>query len=114
MSDEHEGLEIVEFSDVDELRSWLSTAATGHPGVWVRLRRAASSIPSITFRDLLVEGIAHGWSESTRRGCDDDFYLQKFTPRRSRGTASQRNLRIAQDLDSQGRLTDAGRRALGL
>ncbi|AFV89328.1 hypothetical protein PACID_15150 [Acidipropionibacterium acidipropionici ATCC 4875] len=114
MSDEHEGLEVVEFSDVEELRNWLTTAGTAHPGVWVRLRRASSSVPSITFRDLLVEGIAHGWSESTRHGCDDDSYLQKFTPRRSRGTASQRNLGIARELDSQGRLTEEGRRALDL
>lgn len=114
MNAEHEGLEVVEFSDVEELRQWLTSAGTAHPGVWVRLRRAASSVPSVTFRDLLVEGIAHGWSESTRDGWDDDSYLQKFTPRRSRGTVSQRNLRIARDLDSRGRLTDAGRRALGL
>lgn len=80
MGDHHDGFEVVEFSDVDELRSWLKTAGTGHPGVWVRLRRAASSAPSIALRDLLVEGIAHGWSESTRHGRDDHSYLQKFTP----------------------------------
>lgn len=114
MEGEHDGLEVVEFRDVGALRSWLEAAGAGHPGVWVRLRRAGSRVASVGFHDLLVEGIAFGWSESTRHGCDEDTYLQKFTPRRAPGTASQRNLRIARELESQERLTDAGRRALGL
>ena len=109
----HAGLEIVAFSDVHALRDWLSRAGPDHPGVWVRLRRTRSSVPSVTFHDLLEEGIAFGWSESTRHAGDDDSYLQRFGPRRRRGTASERNTRIADRLESEGRMTDAGRRALG-
>ncbi|MEA5117362.1 MAG: hypothetical protein VB036_07070, partial [Propionicimonas sp.] len=63
--------------------------------------------------DLLEAGLAFGWSESTRRANDRTSYLQKFTPRRTRGTASARNLAIADRLESESRMTPAGRRALG-
>ncbi len=110
MSDE---LEVVSFATVGELWSWLGAEHASHPGVWVRLPKAGSDVPSVGFHDLLEAGIAHGWSESTRRAYDQRSYLQRFTPRRSRGTASARNVAIADRLEADGRMTPAGRRALG-
>jgi uncharacterized protein YdeI (YjbR/CyaY-like superfamily) len=109
-----EELEVVAFATVDELWSWLARHGDGHPGVWVRLQRTGSAVPSITFHDLLEAGIAFGWSESTRRAGDATSYLQRFTPRRTRGTGSERNRQISRRLEQEGRMTPAGRRALGL
>lgn len=111
---EHDGLAVVAFDSLPALRAWLAATGPGHPAVWVRLRRARSTVPSVTFHDLLVEGIAAGWSESTRHAYDADSYLQRFGPRRTRGTVSERNRRIAAQLEAEGRLTDTGRSALGL
>lgn len=69
---------------------------------------------SISFHDLLEAGLAFGWSESTRRAHDADSYLQRFSPRRTVGTTSERNLRIAAALEFEGRMTAAGRAALGI
>lgn len=107
-------LEIVAFAAASELWSWLAIHHEQHPGVWVRLQRTSSNQPSVTFQEVLEAGIAFGWSESTRRAYDRTSYLQKFTPRRSRGTTSQRNLAIAKRLDADGRMTPAGRRALAV
>ena len=60
-------------------------------GVWVRIFKKTSVIPSITFDQLLDEGLCFGWSESSRRSHDEKSYLQKFTPRKTRGTTSERN-----------------------
>ena len=106
-------LDVVSFPTVDELWSWLEVHHATHPGVWVCLQKVGSDVPSVGFHDLLEAGIAYGWSESTRRGNDSRSYLQKFTPRRSRGTTSERNLAIADRLEAEGRMTPAGRRALG-
>jgi uncharacterized protein YdeI (YjbR/CyaY-like superfamily) len=106
-------LEVVAFTSVGQLWSWLEAHSQSHPGVWVRLQKAGSPTPSVGFHDLLEAGIAHGWSESTRRSHDATSYLQRFTPRRTRGTASSRNLAIADRLEAEGRMTPAGRHALG-
>lgn len=108
-----DGLEVTGFATVSELWSWLDEHHTTHAGVWVQLQKVGSPYPSIGFHDLLEAGIAHGWSESTRRAHDRTSYLQKFTPRRTRGTTSQRNLRLADRLEAEGRMTPAGRHALG-
>lgn len=101
------------FETVAELWDWLAVHHDSHPGLWVVLEKTGSPKPSIGFHDLLEAGIAFGWSESTRRANDRTSYLQKFTPRRTRGTASARNLAIADRLESESRMTPAGRRALG-
>lgn len=103
----------VAFASRDDLWAWLGEHASAHSGVWVRLANARGAFPSVTFHELLEAGIAFGWSESSRRAFDDVSYLQRFAPRRARGTASERNRLIAERLESQGRMTPAGRRALG-
>ncbi|RMI03311.1 YdeI/OmpD-associated family protein [Cellulomonas triticagri] len=109
----HEGLAVVEFRDAAELDAWLGSADRSDVPVWVRLRRTRSAVPSVTFHELLKAGIAHGWSESTRHGYDADSYLQRFGPRRTRGTTKTRNREIADRLIREGRMTPAGMRALG-
>jgi uncharacterized protein YdeI (YjbR/CyaY-like superfamily) len=68
----------------------------------------------VSFTDLLEEGLCFGWSESTRHVGDDASYLQRFTPRRGRGTASERNRRLVHRLSAAGLMTSAGYRALGM
>ena len=105
---------MVTFASREELWAWLGKHGSRNPGVWVRLANARGAFASVTFHELLEAGIAFGWSESTRRACDDVSYLQHFTPRRTRGTASERNRLIADQLERDGLMTPAGRRALGL
>lgn len=106
-------LEIIAFVTVEQLWSWLELHHATHPGAWVQLQASRSSVPSIGFHDLLEAGIAYGWSESARRAHDSTSYLQKFTPRRTRGTTSERNKAIADRLEGECRMMPAGRRALG-
>jgi uncharacterized protein YdeI (YjbR/CyaY-like superfamily) len=106
-------LETISFATAEQLWSWLESHHAVHPGIWVHLQKTHSGVPSVSFHDVLEAGIAYGWSESTRRGHDATSYLQKFTPRRTRGTASVRNLAIADRLEAEGRMTPAGRQALG-
>ena len=105
--------EIVHFGDREALWAWLLRHHASHAGVWVRLGKRRGRLVSITFDDLLEAGLALGWSESARRSYDADSHLQRFTPRRTRGTVSERNLQVAARLEREGRMTDAGRAALG-
>jgi hypothetical protein len=60
-----------------------------------------------------IEGLCVGWSESSRRSYDGTSYLQRFTPRKTIGTQSKRNLERARILVRAGRMTSAGLKALG-
>jgi uncharacterized protein YdeI (YjbR/CyaY-like superfamily) len=105
-------LPILEFKSGSELRVWLLAQPAGSPGIWVRIFKKSSGIESLTFPELLDEGLCFGWSESTRQAFDEISYLQKFTPRRVKGTASERNRRRVEELIRSGRMTRAGLDAL--
>jgi uncharacterized protein YdeI (YjbR/CyaY-like superfamily) len=109
-----DGVPVVAFADPAALRAWLETRDPASGGVWVRLARAGSGVPSVTFLDLLDAGLCFGWSESTRRAGDDLTYLQRFSPRRRRGTASARNRDRAARLIEQGLMTERGLAVLDL
>lgn len=114
MTVHRDGLPVVEFADEQELRAWLAEHGDASPGVWVRIARAGSGRRSITFLELLDAGLCFGWSESTRRSGDATSYLQRFAPRRRRGTASPRNRARAAALIAAGRMTPQGLAALDL
>lgn len=109
-----DSLSILAFDSGVDLRQWLEQNYARSAGVWVRIYKRGSGVPSVTFEEVVEQGICFGWSESKRRRFDDTSYLQRFTPRRNRGTTSTRNRVLADRLIRGGQMTAAGMEALGM
>lgn len=105
-------LPIQAFKDRAELRRWLERNASTSAGLRVRLYKKGSQTSSISFHDLLEEGLCFGWSESKRQAYDESSYLQFFTPRKTKGTTSTRNRELAERLIREGKMTESGSKAL--
>lgn len=109
-----DSLPILTFDSGAVLRQWLKQNHARSAGIWVRIHKGGAGVPSVTFEEVLEQGICFGWSESMRRRFDDTSYLQRFTPRRTRGTTSTRNRGLADRLIREGQMTAAGIEALGM
>ncbi len=96
------------------LRSWLIENHDTSAGIWIRIFKENTGVASVSFAEVLDEGLCFGWSESSRRKGDDNSYLQRFTPRRKVGTGSKRNREHVERLIREGKMTPAGAKALGL
>ncbi len=107
-------LPIKTFKDRKELRLRLEKNSTISEGLRVQLYKVKSGITSITFHDLLEEGLCFGWSESKRHPYDEFSYLQFFTPRKTKGTISKRNKQLVEKLIKENRVTDKGLSVLNL
>lgn len=107
-------LPVVSFADRGALRHWLAENHASHPGVYVRIPKGGSMHGGLSFQDVLEEGLCFGWSESRRLPDDARSFLQRFTPRRARGTTSPRNRALVTRLSERGLMTEAGLAALGL
>jgi uncharacterized protein YdeI (YjbR/CyaY-like superfamily) len=112
MATQTKELPIIEFKTQAELHAWLIDQHATSSGVWVRVFKKSSIIPSVTFEQLLDEGLCFGWSESARHSYDEESYLQKFTPRKTKGTTSRRNRERIKELIKAGRMTKSGFEAL--
>ncbi len=107
-------LPVMSFEDGSTLRDWLALHHRESSGLWVRIFNSRARVPSVTFEDLLEQGLCFGWSESKRIRGDETFYLQRFTPRRRPGTTSDRNRKLVQRLLAEGKMTESGLEALDI
>ncbi len=77
-------------------------------GVYVRIYKKRCNVQSVTFEEVLDEGLCFGWSENKRLPGDESSYLQRFTPRAAKSTTSKRNIEHAKQLIADGLMTQAG------
>lgn len=105
-------METKHFENRKDLRKWLINNHHISDGLLIKIYKKHSTLKSISFHDLLEEGLCFGWSESKRLKGDNDYYLQIFTPRRNKGTNSKRNKMLIKKLIEEGKMTDEGLKVL--
>lgn len=90
--------------------AWLAEHHESADGVWLKLAKKGSGVESVARDDALLAAIAHGWIDGQGRRLDDDYWLQKFTPRRPRSRWSKINRATATELIERGEMKPAGLR----
>ena len=103
-----DGAEILPFRDAEEFDAWLVEHHGDHAGVWLKLAKVASGIPSLTSDEAVDVGLCWGWISGQRRGLDETWYLQKYVPRRPRSIWSQVNVAKVEALTEAGRMRPPG------
>ena len=97
---------MIPFATPQEWNDWL--AKTEASECWMLLHKKASGVPSVTWEQAVIEALAHGWIDSTKRSLHDTSWLQRFSPRRPGSAWSQKNVAHAEKLIADGRMTPAG------
>lgn len=90
------------------LADWLAKNHDVSSELWVRIYKAGSGQPSVTWTDCVVEAIRFGWIDGLKQSGDESFYLQRLTPRRAGSNWSAKNREHADRLIADGRMTPAG------
>ena len=98
------------FATPDELGAWLDKHAEESDGIWLKLAKKASGIPSVVYADAVKIALCHGWIDGQAKRLDDDHYVQRFTPRRARSKWSKINRQKAERLIAEGRMRPGGLR----
>ena len=106
--DEANGAEVIAFRDAAEFEAWLDAHAGLRAGVWLKIAKSGSGIPSLTADEAVEVGLCYGWISGQRRSLDETYYLQKYVPRRPRSRWSQVNVAKAEELIAAGRMRPSG------
>jgi uncharacterized protein YdeI (YjbR/CyaY-like superfamily) len=96
------------FPDVPAFEAWLDEHVDQQAGVWLKIAKKSSGIPSLTSDEAVDVGLCFGWISGQRRSLDADYYLQKYVPRRPRSRWSQVNVRKVEQLTAAGRMRPSG------
>jgi uncharacterized protein YdeI (YjbR/CyaY-like superfamily) len=93
-------------------RAWLTVNHDDARGVWVASWRPASGREAVPYEHLVEEALCFGWIDSTVNVLDEQRGLQLMTPRKPKSSWTRLNRQRVARLEDEGRMTDAGRRAV--
>jgi uncharacterized protein YdeI (YjbR/CyaY-like superfamily) len=100
--------EAVFFDGPDAFEAWLEAHGETAPEVWIKMAKKHTGIPSLDWSGAVEVALCFGWIDGQSRRIDDDWYLQRFTPRRPKSTWSKINREKVQALTAAGRMRPAG------
>ena len=105
---EPDAAEVIAFRDGAEFEAWLAGNLNESPGVWLKIAKKGSGIASLTDDEAVDIGLCYGWISGQRKSFDQEYYLQKYVPRRPKSRWSQVNVRKVCELTAQGRMRPSG------
>jgi uncharacterized protein YdeI (YjbR/CyaY-like superfamily) len=105
-------LPIQPFTDKQSWFDWLAKQHNKSTGVWLKLAKKDSGIKSVTYEEALDVALCYGWIDGQKKGFDEEYWLQKFTPRGPRSIWSRINTEKAERLITSGEMKPAGLKAI--
>ena len=102
---------ILQLSNRQELRTWLSENCTCENSCWVCVSMKPSP-GTLCYMDVVEECLCFGWIDTTRKKLPDGKLIQRLTPRAKNSKWSELNKERVRRLEKLGFMTDEGRKRL--
>jgi uncharacterized protein YdeI (YjbR/CyaY-like superfamily) len=96
------------FATAAEWEAWLAEHHADSDGIWLKFAKKGSGIPTVVYKEAVHEALRYGWIDGHTKRVDDDYYIQRFTPRRARSRWSKINCAKAEALIASGAMQPAG------
>jgi uncharacterized protein YdeI (YjbR/CyaY-like superfamily) len=99
---------VITFESPAAWEEWLAREHGSQAGVWMKIAKKATGIATVTHAEALDVALCYGWIDGQRKSFDDQWFLQRFTPRRPRSNWSKVNRAKVDQLIAAGRMQPAG------
>lgn len=109
----HIKLAVQSFVNRSEWEAWLEVHHLSSPGLWVRFAKKASRHVSVSYADALESALCYGWIDGQKDADDEDWWLQKFSPRSKRSIWSKINREKVEELTKRGLMKPSGLEEVG-
>ena len=98
------------FPDAAAWERWLAAEHAGSSGLWLKLAKKGCPDTTVSYAEALDVALCHGWIDGQKRPLNDDYWLQRFSPRKPGSKWSKINRGKAEALITAGRMRPAGLR----
>jgi uncharacterized protein YdeI (YjbR/CyaY-like superfamily) len=103
-------LPVMSFESTDAWDAWLAAHHADSPGLWLKIAQKGAAGRTISYSEALDVALCHGWIDGQKGRYDDDYWLQRFTPRKPSSKWSKINTERVAALTASGRMRPAGLR----
>ncbi len=108
----HDDYPIMTFKTPKAYETWLAKNHAKSDGIWIKMAKAKTGIASINFPQALDVNLCYGWIDGLRRSFDENYFVQKVTPRREKSVWSVINKNKVEELIKAGRMKEPGLAAI--
>ena len=108
------GLPVMAFPSAAAWHEWLAEHGATAPGVWLMTARKGAAEPTVPYSGALEVALCFGWIDGQKAPLDDQYWLQRFTPRKPGSNWSRINTQKAAALIEAGRMLPSGLREVEL
>ena len=103
-----QNLPILSFASQKKWEEWLAKNHQSSKGLWLKIAKKGAETSTGNYAEALESALCYGWIDGQKGALDEDFWLQKFTPRGPRSKWSKVNREKADALIENGRMKPAG------
>lgn len=103
---------ILTFSTQAEWETWLAMNGRAGSGVWLRIARKSAEHGTVTYAEALESALCFGWIDGQKQAQNEQYWLQRFSPRTAKSIWSRINRQKALALIDAGRMRPAGMREI--
>jgi uncharacterized protein YdeI (YjbR/CyaY-like superfamily) len=100
------------FNTIPDWESWLEANHGQFEGIWLMIAKKGSGKTTVTYLEALHVALCYGWIDGQVKTYDQQYYIQKFTPRRAKSLWSKLNVERAERLIKEGKMKPAGLKAI--
>jgi uncharacterized protein YdeI (YjbR/CyaY-like superfamily) len=101
---------VLVFSSAAAWREWLSREGESSPGAWIKIAKKGTAERTVSYAEALDVALCFGWIDGQKNGFDDEYWLQRFTPRTPGSKWSKINTEKAEALIEAGQMELGGLR----
>ena len=106
--DSFKDIQILHFVSPERWEAWLAIHHTTDKAIWMKFAKKNGGATSISYDQALHGALCYGWIDGQVQKFDEQFWLTKFTPRRSQSIWSKRNRILVQSLMAEGKMQPEG------
>jgi uncharacterized protein YdeI (YjbR/CyaY-like superfamily) len=99
---------VIAFPSKADFEAWLEREHDRAGGVWLKIAKKGAGIDTVSYAEAIEVALCFGWIDGQKGKLDDTYWLQRFTPRRSRSPWSEINRTKAMTLIEAGAMRPAG------
>ncbi len=103
-----DSLPVISFESGAAWESWLLAEHASSSGVWLKIAKKGAGATTVSYPEALAGALCFGWIDGQKGRLDDDYWLQRFTPRKPGSRWSKVNTEKAAKLIEAGRMRPAG------
>lgn len=96
------------FRNRKEWRKWLEKNFNSADELWMIIYKKHTGKMCIPYVEAVEEALCFGWIDGKIKRINDEYYIQRFTPRRSGSRWSRYNIERVEKLAKEGKMTQAG------